>query len=138
MQPITITTTINAPVEKVWDMWTIPEHITKWAFASDTWEAPYAENDVTTNGRFKTTMSAKDGSASFDLTGTYTQVELHTYIAYTMDGDNARKVSTTFESDGVTTTIIETFDPENENPVEMQRNGWQSILENFKKYVESN
>jgi uncharacterized protein YndB with AHSA1/START domain len=137
MQPITITTTINAPVEKVWDMWTLPEHITNWAFASDTWEAPYADNDVTVNGRFKTTMSAKDGSASFDLTGTYTGVEVHKLIAYTMDGDDARKVSTTFESNGETTTITETFDPEHENPIEMQRDGWQSILDNFKKYVES-
>jgi uncharacterized protein YndB with AHSA1/START domain len=82
-------------------------------------------------------MSAKDGSASFDLTGTYTGVEVHKLIAYTMDGDDARKVSTTFESNGETTTITETFDPEHENPIEMQRDGWQSILDNFKKYVES-
>ena len=77
------------------------------------------------------------GSASFDLTGSYTQVDLHKLIAYTMDGDDARKVVTMFESDGTTTTITETFDPENENPEEMQRTGWQSILDNFKKYVES-
>ncbi len=138
MLPITITTTINAPVEKVWDMWTLPIHITKWAFASDTWEAPYAENDVTVNGRFKTTMSAKDGSASFDFTGIYTQIELHKSIAYTMDGDDARKVHITFESEEETTIITETFDPETENPIEMQRDGWQSILNNFKKYVEIN
>ncbi len=138
MQPITITTTINAPVQKVWDMWTLPEHITKWAFASDTWEAPFAENDVTVGGRFITTMSAKDGSASFDFTGTYTQIDPHKVIAYTMDGDDARNVHITFESHGEATHITETFDPENENPEEMQRSGWQSILDNFKKYVESN
>ena len=137
MQPITIAITINAPVQKVWDMWTLPAHITKWAFASDTWEAPYAENNVTVNGRFKTTMSAKDGSASFDFTGTYTQIDPHKVIAYTMDGDDARNVHIIFVADGEVTHITETFDPENENPEDMQRTGWQSILDNFKNYVET-
>lgn len=137
MQQITIETTIQASVQKVWDMWSLPLHITNWAFASDTWEAPHAENDLVVDGRFKTVMRAKDGSASFDFTGTYTHVELHKQIDYTMDGDDARKVSITFESQGEQTKITERFDPENENKEEMQRSGWQSILNNFKNYVET-
>ncbi len=137
MEPITIQTTINAPLEKVWKYWNEPEHIVHWAFASDDWEAPSAENDLRDGGRFKTTMSAKDKSTSFDFTGTYTKVNEHERIHYTMDGNDARKVEVTFETVPEGVRVIETFDPENENPEEMQRAGWQSILNNFKKYVEN-
>ncbi len=134
-EAITIKTLVNAPVEKVWEVWTDPKHIVKWAFASDDWEAPYADNDVKVGGRFKTTMAAKDKSASFDFTGIYTAVTENKLIEY--DIDDGRHVKAEFKEvpDGVNITVI--FDPENENPIEMQRSGWQTILDNFKKYVES-
>lgn len=134
MEPITVVTTINAPMEKVWEYWTKPEHKSGWAFASDDWEAPAAENDLQTGGKFKTTMAAKDKSASFDLTGTYTEVKNHQLIEYNLaDG---RHVKEEFEETPEGVKITVTFDPENENPLEMQRGGWQAISDNFKKYVE--
>jgi uncharacterized protein YndB with AHSA1/START domain len=132
---ITIETTINAPIEKVWDYWNNPEHIQKWAFASDDWEAPYAENDLVVNGKFKTTMAAKDNSASFDFEGVYTNVKSHELIEYEL-GDS-RKVSTKFETTPQGVKITQTFDPESENSIEMQKSGWQAILDNFKRYVEN-
>jgi uncharacterized protein YndB with AHSA1/START domain len=142
MSTITIQTIVNAPLEKVWTYWNDPEHITNWAFASDDWEAPYAENDLQNNGRFLTRMSAKDGSVSFDLTGTYTCVNPMSLIEYIMDtfpGEEVgRNVSISFERVGDITKITEIFDPETENPEEIQRAGWQAILDNFKKYVENN
>ncbi len=139
-EKITIETTTTAPIEKVWEYWNAPEHITKWAFASNDWEAPYAENDIRTGGKFKTTMAAKDGSASFDFTGTYTNVVLNELIEYDMDKapneEIPRHVKIEFIETSSGVKIIETFDTENENPIEMQRGGWQAILENFKKYVE--
>jgi uncharacterized protein YndB with AHSA1/START domain len=133
---ITVQTVVKAPVEKVWKYWNEPEYIKRWAFASDDWHAPYSENDARTNGKFKTTMAAKDGSFSFDFEGVYTNVELNKLIEYTMaDG---RKVKIVFEGNGNETKITETFDPESSNPIEMQRGGWQAILDNFKKLTESN
>jgi uncharacterized protein YndB with AHSA1/START domain len=133
---VTVAATVNAPVQKVWEFWNNPEHITKWAQGSDDWHAPYADNDPHTGGTFKTTMAAKDGSFSFDFGGTYTNVQDNSLIEYTMD--DSRKVSVTFESVDGATKITETFDPESMNPVEMQRGGWQAILDNFKKYAEAN
>jgi uncharacterized protein YndB with AHSA1/START domain len=130
--PITVQTTVNAPIEKVWKCWNEPKHIMGWAFASDDWEAPAAENDLRTGGKFTTTMAAKDKSFSFDFGGTYTDVQEHKRIAYVMDDKRAVTVEFT---EG--TTIVETFDPESENPAEMQRAGWQAILDNFRKYTES-
>lgn len=134
--PITIETTVHAPIEKVWEYWTAPEHITGWAFASDEWEAPSAENDVREGGRFRTTMAAKDKSAGFDFTGTYTKVEEPTLIEYTID--DGRAVSTRFErvGDG-TTKITQSFEAESENPRDFQQAGWQSILDNFARYAQS-
>lgn len=133
-QPVTVEVIVNAPIEKVWKFWNEPEHITKWAFASDDWHAPTAVNDLRVGGKFGTRMEAKDGSAGFDMAGVYTAVEPHKLIEYEF-GD--RKCSVKFEetSDGV--KITETFDPESENPIEMQRQGWDAILGNFKKAVES-
>jgi uncharacterized protein YndB with AHSA1/START domain len=132
---ITVQTTVNAPVAKVWEYWNKPEHITGWAFASDDWEAPAAENDVRVGGKFKTVMAAKDKSSSFDFTGIYTAVKEHELIEYTMDDGRRVKVEFTQLPEGV--KITETFDPEKENPEDVQRSGWQAILDNFKKYVES-
>jgi len=133
---ITVETLIKAPVEKVWKFWSEPKHITRWCQASDDWHAPYAENDLRTGGKFKTTMAAKDGSASFDFEGVYTNVQPHKVIEYTI-GDG-RKVAIQFSGKGNETKVIETFDAESVNPIEMQRGGWQAILDNFKKYTESN
>lgn len=136
MEKITVESVISAPIDKVWTFWSEPDHIKKWTFASSDWHAPYAENDLKTDGKFKTTMAAKDGSFSFDFEGVYTKVENHKKIEYALaDG---RTVQIVFEADGYTTKITETFDPENQNPIEMQRGGWQSILDNFKKYTEEN
>lgn len=132
---ITVETTISAPVAKVWECWNDPQHITQWAFASDDWEAPHAENDVRVGGTFVTTMAAKDGSARFDFNGVYTAVLPLERIEYTIEG--GRKVAIEFRALAGKTKIIETFEMENENPAEMQRAGWQAILENFKKHVET-
>jgi len=126
---------IHAPLEKVWKFWTLPEHITKWNSASDDWHTPRAENDLRTGGKFLTRMEAKDGSFGFDFGGVYDQVITHELIAYTM-GDG-RKVKVDFSSNGKETRVIETFDPESENSHELQRDGWQAILNNFKKYAET-
>jgi uncharacterized protein YndB with AHSA1/START domain len=133
--PITIETVVNAPIEKVWEYWNKPEHIVHWAFASDDWEAPAAENDLRVGGTFKTTMAAKDKSTSFDFAGVYSAVKENELIEYDF-GDRHAKVEFTILPEGV--KITQTFDPENENSEEKQRSGWQAILNNFKKYVESN
>src|SRR5688572_20385818 len=132
---ITVEAVVNAPIERVWDAWTKPEHIVQWAFASDDWEAPMAENDVRVGGTFKTVMAAKDKSSSFDFAGTYTAVKEHALIEYDMADGRHVKVEFNQVPEGVKMT--ETFDPENENPAEVQRSGWQAILNNFKKYTES-
>ena len=136
LTPITIEAAINAPVEKVWEYWNNPEHIKNWAFASPEWHAPNAANDLRVGGNFSTTMAARDGSMSFDFGGTYTTVEENKLIEYVLaDG---RQVKIVFEADGEQTRIAETFDPETTNPLEMQRGGWQAILDNFKKLAEDN
>src|SRR5581483_3416814 len=130
---ITIETIVKAPLERVWECWNKPEHIDHWAFASDDWEAKAAENDVKVGGKFKTTMSAKDKSASFEFTGVYTVVKEHELIEYDMD--DGRQVKVEFRQVPKGIKVTETFDPESENSEEMQKNGWQAILDNFKKYV---
>lgn len=133
---ITVSAEINAPIEKVWNAWTNPEDIKQWCNASEDWHAPHAENDLKVGGKFSTTMAAKDGSFSFDFAGEYSKVDHHKSIFYFMaDG---RTVEIEFTVDANKTTIVETFDAESENPVEMQQEGWQAILNNFKKHVESN
>lgn len=131
---VTVETTVNAPVAKVWQYWTEPRHITQWCHASDDWHAPHAENDVRTNGKFKTTMAARDGSVSFDFEGVYTKVTPEKNIEYTMS--DGRKVSVSFEASENRTRVAETFDTESSNPAEVQRQGWQAILDNFRRYVE--
>lgn len=136
IKPITVETTINASVDKVWKYWTTPEHITNWTFASSDWHAPYADNDLKVGGKFKTTMAAKDGSMGFDFEGIYSAVDQNKLIAYYL-GDG-RQVNITFKEINGKTKVIETFDPEQVNSIEMQKGGWQSILDNFKKYTEEN
>ena len=134
-QAITIKATVNAPVEKVWNAWSNPKDIMKWNSASDDWHTPKAENDLRTGGKFSSRMEAKDGSWGFDFGGVYDNVEEYKVIEYTM-GDG-RKVKVTFAGNGNTTEVVETFDAESENSIEMQRSGWQAILDNFKRYTES-
>ena len=132
---ITVETTINAPVEKVWECWTEPRHITQWNQASDDWHTPRAENDLRAGGKFLSRMEAKDGSWGFDFSGQYDTVDMHKQIAYTMD--DGRKVQVIFAAQDDTTTVTETFDAEQTHPVAMQQEGWQAILNNFKNYVEA-
>lgn len=135
-EKITVEAAIKADINKVWEMWNQPEHITKWNQASEDWHSPSSENDLRTGGKFKTRMEAKDGSMGFDFGGTYDEVVTNDTIRYTMD--DGRTVSVKFTQDGDTTRVTETFEAEEINSVEMQRTGWQAILDNFKKYVESN
>ena len=132
---VTVETTVDASIDKVWESWTDPKHITQWCHASEDWHAPYADNDPVTGGKFKTTMAAKDGSFGFDFEGIYSLVIPKELIQYELE--DGRKVSIDFTTDGGKTRVIEKFDAETMNPVEMQREGWQAILDNFKKYTES-
>jgi len=134
---ITVKTTIvNTPIEKVWKYWNTPKHIANWAFASNDWLVPHAENDLRKSGKFKTRMESADGKQGFDFEGTYTNVLEYSKIEYIMS--DKRKVSVEFADKNGTAKITETFDPENENSREVQKSGWQAILDNFKKYVEHN
>lgn len=133
---LTVATTVQAPIEKVWKYWNEPAHITQWCTPSEDWHAPAAENDLSVGGKFSTTMAAKDGSFSFDFAGVYDTVTPHQYIAYTL-GDG-RKVEITFSNESGATKVVETFDPESINPLEMQQAGWQAIIDNFKKHTEAN
>ena len=134
-ESITVNTNVNAPVDKVWNLWGDPQHITKWAAASDDWHTTKAENDLRTGGKFTSRMEAKDGSMGFDFGGVYDEVRENEYIGYTLE--DGRKVTINFTAEGGKTGIVQTFDPESENPREMQQAGWQAILDNFKKYAES-
>lgn len=132
---ITVETVVNAPIDTVWKKWTTPDDIVKWNNASDDWHTTRAENDLKVGGKFLSRMEAKDGSTGFDFSGTYDTIKQNEIIEYTAD-DN-RKVQVHFFDGDDKTTVIEVFEAENENPIEMQKSGWQSILNNFKKYTES-
>lgn len=134
-QTITVETTIDAPVEQVWKAYTAPEDITQWNFASDDWCCPSAENDLTVGGRYRARMEAKDGSFGFDFAAVYDEVEPLKALALVMD--DGRKARTTFDVADSATKVTTVFDAETENPIEMQRDGWQAILNNFKTYVEA-
>ncbi|UEG49667.1 SRPBCC family protein [Ferruginibacter lapsinanis] len=133
---ITVEASIDAPVEKVWQLFTSPEHIVKWNNASEDWHTTKAENDLRVGGTFSSRMEAKDGSFGFDFGGVYTKVVPNEEIAYTL-GDN-RKVVIVFTVSHHKTIVTETFEAEQTNPIDMQKQGWQSIMNNFKKYVENN
>lgn len=135
MKNITIEALIQAPIEKVWECWTKPEHITKWAFASDDWEAPAAENDLRVGGKFSTIMAAKDKSVSFDFNGVYTAVKINEVIEYDIEDGRHVKVEFIQTPNGV--KVTETFAMEDINSEDKQREGWQAILNNFKKYTET-
>lgn len=134
MEKITVSTKINAPIDKVWQYFNDPAHVVKWNSADETWHTPRAENDLRVGGTFNYRMEAKDGSSGFDFGGVYDEVVMNGKISYTMS--DGRHVETVFAGEGDETTVTTTFDPETENTMELQRDGWQSILNNFKKHVE--
>ncbi len=131
---ITVEVSVAADLQKVWDYYTQPQHITKWNFASDDWQCPSATNDLRTGGKYSARMEAKDGSFGFDFNAVYDEVITQRKIVYTME--DGRKAETTFENNIGYTKITTTFDAEQENSTEMQQQGWQAILNNFKKYTE--
>lgn len=129
-------TAINAPVEKVWAFFNQPEHVVKWNAASPDWHTPIAECELEVGKRFKYRMEAKDGSFGFDFSGVYDTIQTNQQIAYTLD--DGRKVSIRFSVQNGITHVDQTFEAEQTNPEEMQRMGWQAILDNFKAYTEQN
>jgi uncharacterized protein YndB with AHSA1/START domain len=133
-QQITVATTVAAPVERVWKAFSTPADITQWNFASDDWWCPSAVTDLRSGGQYRARMEAKDGSFGFDFEAVYEEVDLHKAITLAMS--DGRKARTTFTAEGDRTKVTTTFDAENENPIEMQRDGWQAILDNFRKHVE--
>ena len=126
--------TVHVPVEKAWSYWTKPEHIVKWNFASKDWQCPTAANDLRVGGTFNYRMEAKDKSMGFDFFGTYDKILEYEQINYTLGDD--RKVHIQFISEGGDTHILQNFESEKENPVDMQKFGWQAILNHYKEYVE--
>lgn len=132
---ITVEALISADVKKVWDCWTMPEHITQWNFASNDWLCPKAENDLQVGGKYMARMEAKDGSFGFDFEAIYDEVVHNSKLTYTMT--DGRTATTEFIAEEEKTKVTTQFDAEGENDAEMQRAGWQSILDNFKKYVET-
>ncbi|MFB2117863.1 SRPBCC family protein [Parapedobacter sp. 2B3] len=133
---ITVETTVNAPLTKVWKAWNTPVDIMQWNTPDPSWHSPSSENDLRVGGSFKNRMEAKDGSFGFDFEGIYDKVDEHKEIAYTMP--DGRRAATVFTEQGGKTSIATTFDAETENDPEFQKQGWQAILDNFVKYVESN
>ncbi len=134
MDLITVENLVEAPIDIVWASFTQPEHICCWYFATPDWHAPRAENDLRVGGKFLTRMEAKDGSFGFDFEGIYTDVVTEKMLRYELaDG---RYVVVNFDDKNGKTLVTETFVAETENPLEMQRAGWQAILDNFKNYTE--
>lgn len=134
-EKITIEATIAANSSKVWDYYTQPEHITKWNFADPSWHCPNAENDMRIGGKYKARMEAKDGSFGFDFITIYTHLNEGKSFSYVME--DGRNADISLDANGDSTKITVVFDPENQNPAEMQKAGWQAILNNFKQYTET-
>ena len=133
-QKIKVSTTINTPVEKIWDSYTNPKHIVNWNFADPGWHCPGAENDMRVGGTYKARMEARDGSFGFDFEAVYTEITKGKHFTYEFGG---RIATVQFKDEGNQTLVTVSFDPESENPVDLQKAGWQAILDNFKKYTET-
>lgn len=131
----TVETAVKAPLDAVWRAWTTPDDIMRWNAASDDWHTSAAAVDLRVGGAFSSRMEAKDGSMGFDFEGTYTEVVFQERIAYAMD--DGRTVDVTFAAEGDAVRVRETFDAESTNPVDLQRQGWQAILDSFARYVEA-
>lgn len=132
---ITVQVTVNKDIDTVWACWTQPEHITKWNFASQDWSCPSASNDLQAGGKFSYRMEAKDGSMGFDFEGTYQQIKVNELISYQMTDGRSVSIDFLVEEDCV--KVIESFEAEGTNSDELQRAGWQAILDNFKEYAEA-
>ena len=135
-QVITVETTVDAPVEKVWEYFSLPKHIINWNNASEDWCTPSSENDFKEGGKFTNRMQAKDGSVGFDFWGIYDKIIQNEYIEYTLGDD--RNVKINFAPEGEGTKITERFEAETSHPADVQKKGWQNILDSFKKYTENN
>lgn len=131
---VKISSTINADIKTVWNAWNSAEHMVNWNFASDDWNCPKATIDLKVGGIMNSRMEAKDGSFGFDFKVIFDEILENEVVAYTME--DGRKAITTFKDNGDSVDVQTLFDPENENPIELQQGGWQSILNNFKKYTE--
>lgn len=132
---ISIQATVNSSLEKVWSAWISPEDINQWNAASDDWHNPWSSNDLRVGGTFSYRMEAKDGRFGFDFEGTYTKVEPYSLIEYALEDGRTVSIQFTQGRDGV--NVVETFDAEDANSAEQQRQGWQCILDRFAKHVES-
>ena len=132
--PIIVETVINSTTERVWELWTIPENIIQWNNPSDDWRTLHVENDLKNGGGFLFKMEAKNGSDNFDFGGKYDKVITNELIEYTLD--DRRKTVVEFIPNGDSTILIETFEPETKTPIDVQRDFCQSVLNNFKKFVE--
>jgi uncharacterized protein YndB with AHSA1/START domain len=132
---ITVQTTVNAEAKKIWDYYNNPKHIIHWNFADLSWHCPSAENDMRIGGTYKARMEAKDGSFGFDFESIYTDIKEGQEFTYEFGG---RLATVQFNALDSQTEIVVTFDPESQNPIEMQKDGWQAILNNFKNYTETN
>ena len=135
MRKVTVEITINKPIDQVWDMWTTPEHIMNWNFATTEWHCPRAVHELKVGGKLKYHMAAKDGSMAFDYVGTFSSVVEKELLEHTLE--DGRKVSVMFDDKEGKTLVKESFEVEDENSIDTQRQGWQAILDNFKSYVES-
>ena len=132
---INVSASVNASIDRIWKNWTTPNDIEQWYHASEDWHCPEADNDLRPGGKFLFRMEAKDGSFGFDFEGVYGEIKNNELISYTI-GDG-RKVTVTFAGESNSTRVVEIFEAEDVNPIEIQRGGWQAILDNFKKYAES-
>lgn len=131
---IVVSNTIEKPISKVWEYYNSPEHIVNWNFATEDWQCPWAENDMKVGGVYKAKMEAKDGSFGFELKAVYSEIIPEKSFVYILE--DKREVSVKFLEKGQATFVEISFDAEQQNPAEMQKAGWQAILDNFKKYAE--
>jgi uncharacterized protein YndB with AHSA1/START domain len=127
---------VRATIKKAWEYYTLPLHIVNWNFATDDWQCPSAENNLIVGGTYKVRMEAKDGTFGFDFEATYTNIEVGQGFTYIIT--DGREVNVKFKNLGNSTLVTIDFEAESQNPVELQEAGWLAILNNFKKYIESN
>ena len=133
-EKITVSALIAADKNKVWERYTEPDHIVNWNFADPSWHCPHASNDMKVGGKYLARMEARDGSFGFDFEAYYTQIDKGNSFSYSFGGRNC---DISFEEVNGHTEVTIVFDPESENPLDLQQQGWQSILNNFKAYAES-
>ena len=134
-QKITVTAVLSTDLKTAWDAYTAPEHIVQWNFASDDWHCPRATNDIRVGGTLNSRMEAKDGSMGFDFEAVYSDVIVHEVLGF--DFSDGRHIETRFVAENGATRVTTCFDAETQNPLEMQQQGWQAILDNYKRHAET-